>query len=88
VDNLDQIHVVDASSSRVQRFTPIGGFVDQWPLQASGAAEDVWVDGLSSVFVSDLRNSAVQKFAELPVTARSASWGEVKALYVGERPRP
>ena len=82
VDRFENVHVVDTYNHRIQTFTREGELLCTWG--QFGEFEfptGVAVDHEGSVLIADRNNYRVAKYADVPVPALRATWGNLKTLY-------
>jgi DNA-binding beta-propeller fold protein YncE len=86
VDAEGNVYVADTFNSRVQVFTGDGTFVTEWGSRGFGLGQfnqpqGIAVDGAGRIYVADSFNGRIKIFGSVPTSARSTSWGQVKARY-------
>ena len=74
VDTSDNVVVVDPVNDRVEKFRPIGTFINKWGSLGSGTSQFTLPSGVAtassgSVYIVDQGNNRVQRFHETDVTA-------------------
>jgi tripartite motif-containing protein 71 len=74
VDSSDNVYVVDKLYPRVQKFDNNGKFITSWGSEGSGDGqfkkpEDIALDSLGNIYISDTRNSRIQVFAIVDTTS-------------------
>lgn len=81
------MYVAWGDANKVQIFSSAGEPLGEFGVAGTGPGQfnfptGVAVDGDGFIYVADLQNHRIQKFAPSGATAaKSASWGQVKALY-------
>lgn len=80
------VYVADLYNYRIQKFSADGTFLTQWGSYGSGEGQfayplKVSVDRDGSVFVLDVSNYRIEEFSDAVTPARTATWGQVKALW-------
>ncbi|MFH0828573.1 MAG: 6-bladed beta-propeller [Candidatus Kerfeldbacteria bacterium] len=80
------VYVTETNSDRVQMFTDEGVYLGQWGTHGSGPGQfnmpyGIALDESGCVYVTDHYNQRVQKFGPAVVSAKTTTWGRVKALY-------
>lgn len=82
------LYTVETQNSRVQHFTPYGGFVAMWGAYGTGPGQLKWpagiaIDETGFVYVADNLNQRVQKYTADGVLVASFSSGYVTGIAAG-----
>jgi len=78
VDGAGNVYVLDAGTSRIQKFSPSGELIARWGFEGSGEAQPdrsvgVSVDGAGNVYLLDAGSCRVQKYT--PSGMLVGAWG-------------
>ncbi len=92
-DEAGNLVISDEALRQVIEFRPDGTFVGVVASHGTGPGQvqypaGIGTDHAGNVYVADIFGATVEKFVPAAVPAASATWGQVKAIYHGDRQTP